>query len=432
MPAPRSRRGPAARPGAKPPVATPAKPPETPPPAPAEDAPVDIVDVELPAPSEADAQAPQVAEAEATQSDAAPESAASSRRGRASARASSKGKAVSEKKPKVRVELTPEQIAERRARIKLVLTICGAVSLFVLGLVCLFVFGLRDSKEVKETREHLQAIEGVFQQIKNARSSRDPARMRELIETANTLFADSKSKWINYGDGYNPQGENHLKPEWNERAKTIKDSLAGFEDERERLDKEIKVQRSTDALRKQMETLELPDTDLDKLEAAINAYIANPINPEAGSGPDVSAWSNNIDHAKTYLKRIENQRAVRSRNEIDKPKALLEADVSVHITNRTYGKALEHIAQVRTSTPKITDACTEAEARVNAAAKQAWESVERDIKTRTDEIAGVATPPSRAKVLREEIRGICTQVIDLFGIEEYVGKARTIRDQHPE
>jgi hypothetical protein len=358
--------------------------------------------------------------------------AASSRRGAArSGRGGARSDRSAPAKSRPVRELTPEEIAARRARLRLILTVLGASAAGILLLVGLFFLLKEEDPRARTARDALTTAQSLRSAADRALDGRDPVAAAKAIADAETAINIPELDFAS--DPPNLQSPHLADPAQALQAAALKRALADEVTPRlKRMEREIRVEINHRALDADFGRLGDATLDLADLESRATAFIANPVEPEAGPN---EAWvadhSRLVERIRLRLPDLEREKRRRDAQVTSDPVRLAEIEVQNLIRSERFADAKARIAKMRSDFPRTEDQAGMLDRRVDESARKTWAGIEQYVQTRLDDIQAAGTPPSRRSQAAQEARDRLDQVLNTFGLEDYLSQARTLRDRLP-
>ncbi len=356
--------------------------------------------------------------------------ASSSRRGAASGRSGSRSDRAAPAKARPVRELTPEEIAARRARLRLILTVLGASAAGILLLVGLF-FLLKEDPRARTAREALTTAQSLRGAADRALDGRDPIAAAKAIAEAETVINIPELDFAS--DPPNLQSKDLADPAQAIQAAALKRALADEVTPRlKRMEREIRVEINHRAIDADFGRLGDPALDVLDLEARATAFIANPVEPDAGPN---EAWAADhhrlVERVRLRLSDLEREKRRRDAQVTSDPIRLAEIEIQNLIRSERFADAKARVTRLRTDFPRTEDQAAVLDRRIEESARKTWAGIEQYVQTRLDDIQAAGTPTSRRSQAAQEARDRLDQVLNSFGLEDYLGQARTLRDRLP-
>lgn len=184
------------------------------------------------------------------------------------------------------------------------------------------------------------------------------------------------------------------------------------------------------ALRARLGALGNAATDIDALEKDVLAFCDNPVDPSAGpSAAHAATFATLVAELRLRLKAIADEHDRRKSLATVTPVREAEAEIQGLITAERFGEALARLDALATQ-HKLAD-FTPLRTRVNDGASRAWAGAKLLVETRTADWKAPGSTESQRAAALAAIKERLDQVIERFGIETYVGEARSMRSALP-
>lgn len=406
------------------------RPPETEQ-APAEE--IEVVDPPPPAsedeyaPVEQDAAPYEEAPAEEAPVEEAPAPSVSGRRrpGRSSRRAAA-GSNRQSARTSSRRELTPEQKAARRAATMTVIKICLGV---VFGLGTAFAawwFLIRTDERTSIAQQQLAEVRSLIQSIETAIVTlKEPRAAEESRLRAVRILEDSPQ--LGYArEVPDPNNEKLVRdPALPRQAFELRTELDKAIRERvERAERDRLVGINEQRMKSGLANLgAMTDAELANFEKDFGQYLENPVIPTAGASEQYKKdYVSQITGVRVQKQRIEDEKRRRTEAITDLPVRDTQIKTMPLVQAERFRDALAMIDEQQRTFPQADFA--KVREFVQTAAEGAWKaaSAMADENYKTYRMPG--TPKETARMALETARGRMQQIIDRFGVDEYVAKAQ--------
>ena len=392
-------------------------------PPPEADVPLDDVDVVAPADDYAE------------QSLAEPgEASSGSRRGRAAGKSSrrmaaSSGRANAGKRSSGRV-VTPEQRAAKRASLMLVVKI-------LLGVVfgAAFAFGvwwlvMREDPNAKAAAQAMTEVDRLIRAIENDISSKAAADAEGKRKEALDLL--DKSAELGYAKAIPDQNNPKLaSEEYARQASQRKEQLeTRIKEAVERVERDNRVALN---LRQALAGFgRLPtftDAELTNFEKDTGNFLENPVMP--GSGPSqqyVDEYKTELSTVRVQLSRITAEKARRLAAITDLPVQEARSQAAVLVQQEKFQEALSLIDELQRKYETADFAAVRQ--YVTDAAKQSWETASSMANENYATYRAIGTTQEMREAALKAAQTRMEQVVERFGIEEYVNKGKEALERY--
>ncbi len=389
-------------------------------------------DVEVVAPADDYAQQSLDAGGEPVEDVPAEESSSGSRRSRAAGRSSRRAAAGSgraSKRSSKRVA-TPEERAAKRASVLLVVKILLAV---VLGGA--FAFGIwwlvmRVDPRTKLATETLAEVDGLMRSIDNDISLKAAAEAETKRQAAINLL--DKSPELGFASA-TPETNNPklASPELARQAYERLEQLGGRIKERvERVERDGRVVANLRKVQSGFGRLSaFTDAELSNFEKDTNHFLENPVMPGAGPVEQyIKEYTTELSTVKVQLSRIEQEKSRRLSAITDLPVQQARSQAAVLVQQEKFQEALSEIDELQRKFETADFAAVRQ--YVTDAAKQSWETAAAMANENYTTYRAVGTTKDMGAASLNAARTRMEQVVERFGIDEYVGKAKAALERY--
>jgi hypothetical protein len=319
--------------------------------------------------------------------------------------------------------LTPEEQAARRAAIRTGLIILGSVACLALLFTAIYFLAFRKDERKIAAEGVLTSTQGDLDGIQAKLAKFDPAGARALYDQALKRLADSSD----LGNAQpNPNPDTVVSVPLAIKAYELKVKVEATDEEIKSVARKVAVDERYKGLSDRFAKLrDLDDTALDLLDKDIQAFLENPV--DAGGVRNETAvleHSNAVGKAKNCLAPIALERETRLKTRTKDQERRVTEQVDGLVKGERFQEALALIDQSVRDWPladfnRLRTFATETH-------DKAWAGVEQFISTkRKDANAPGVTDADRAGA-RTAARERLQRVIDSWGIETTVGKARDL------
>lgn len=356
-------------------------------------------------------------------------SSVTSRSGRRSRRSSVRSGRKSDRRSGARGGLSDEDREARRAGRKAMLHLI--IGLFVLAGAGYGIFWMLQTNPLKAeadgtlnaSRQHLEQMENALNNLKPEQAAEHYVQGTELIKVP--MFANAAGD-INLDDP---------KLASLEHAKKARKLLNKFEDQYVKIDrvrKRVLAQTNLTMIMNMLNNLGSLETDeeLDRLEQLIKGYRQNPLDPELGDASPVAQ-----EEYSTLIARLtgKDQDVVQERkHRIEARTTAIQSKVNSTVSNllgqERYQAALDHIDEQAEKWPEA-ELGAERD-RVIESARQRWQVSRQNAESKyADGTSSTNSTKKREESLKDAVSGM-DNVIDKYGIEEYVREARELKRKY--
>jgi hypothetical protein len=382
----------------------------------------DMVDSEF-ADSSADAGAP---EAEATS--------ASSRRNAVGGRNSRKMRAQSSAtnipagKRSARI-LTPEEQTARGKAIKSFLLLVVCLALFIGAVGAGWYVFLRDNPMVREAQAILSAGETKFKLIETTIKNRQPRLAREAFTEGLKLLAVPSLG--NAKEPIDEQDPNLASKRQAYKAVELSKKIHETEVRIEKIERDIKAEINHSQVMAGFSKISgLTEAELVELEKNAGLFLLNPVEPPAGGRDEyVAEYLGMVQEVKSQMNKIEQEQTIRLAAISSDQVKIAHAEVKALVKAEQFKDALDKVASYKDKFMK--GEFTQLDTFVNDSVKQAWTSAKAYAESRFIDYQSPGLPKAVGDQALRDARKRLQEVVDRFGIDEYVSQAKAMLEKYP-
>lgn len=316
-----------------------------------------------------------------------------------------------------RRELTPEErikAAKARAAVMRMISIVGFVAVVI---VALWYFVLRTDPRVEKYQGVLASVDGAITgigfQITNQQADQAEAAIAQATKDLDATPCPEKNQEL-------------LARKAADQAQ-LKDLAAKVD----LLKRDMRVQSNKAILVRQFKDLDNTATDLDKLEADVNAFIANPADPTAAADKTIAdAYATDTSDMQKRLSLIQSARSRRLDITTNAPVTDARDQATNLIKQDKYQDALALVDDLARKNPNAKfDAVR---GYVTDSAADAWKNAKAEVENAYADYSALGTAPDVRKDALAKARQILHHVIDNYGIDDYVNQAKAELAKYPE
>lgn len=380
-------------------------------------------EVEAPAPAVAptDEFAPQDPDAVATPAEPAKPS-RRSQAGRSGRRATSSGKTSSRSSAKI---LTPEELERRRAGRQQALKIVLGILIGMVIAVGVWWFAIRVDPRVDRARQTLATVEGLIISLENAVISlRDPRAANQARESALAQLEGSAELGFANRE-VDPHSAKLASVELARKAADLKEELQGtWKDRVEQLERDMRVEANKrKVLAGFAGMLTAKDEELANFEREVSNFLDNPVLPGSGRNEAyVKEYNDDLAPVRVQVSKIEQEKERRDKAITDLPVREARGLAAIAVQQERFQEGLAKIDEL-TRTYATAD-FSGVRAYVRDAARLSWETALAAAEENFKTYQAPGTTKDMAEKSLEAARARMQQVIERFGIEEYVNQAK--------
>ena len=321
------------------------------------------------------------------------------------------------------VVLTPE---EKAARNKVIIWSTVGVLITALVVVGIIMF----AGKTDTTRPGTDALAEATRQLaqtKTAMANNKGADARLAAKAALDALTNEPSLG---GAIAAPSQEPPVIPDLARRAYDLRQEIEAQNDRIKALEEENIAEANLVVLKARLSKLAEATTDIEQLDKDLQAFIDNPISPKSPAAPGIAErFLRPINEAKLQQPSLVSERQRRKDLRTTVPVRQAQVDTEPLVAEEKYGAALDKLAALAKEN-------TEADfqpivALVKDASANGWRSAKSQIETRIADWKSPASTEEQRTVALAAAKKRIDEVIERFGIPEYVDQARTMRAALP-
>lgn len=369
-------------------------------------------------------------EPEPTAAEAPEASSGSSRRN--SARASRKMQAQSSSKTpsyKSARVYTPEEQAARRKALKNGIKLGIGLVVLLAAVVAAWWFLGRENPREQEAIAALRTGRDKLDLIMKSINNRKPENARQAF--ADGLKAIQIPVLGNAKDPIDPNDENLADKKLANDAVALGKEIRDTEPLIDKVERDNKADANLRILQEGFrKLLELDDAALIEHEKLANLFLANPVEPPAGSRDDyVKEYGSQVKDVQSQMIRIDQEKDRRLAAITSDQEKQAHGEVKALVKQEQFKAALDKLEEYKGKFEKGNfDHLKEF---VDASAKQAWESARSYAESRYTDFKAPGIPAAIGAQALKDARTRLTQVVDRFGIDTYVAQAKELLEKYP-
>jgi hypothetical protein len=364
--------------------------------------------------------------------EAAPEEASSGSSRRGAARNSRRVKAQSSAKSPVAKSarvLTPEEKAARGKAVKSFLLLVVCLVLFLGAVAGGWYFFLRENPLAREAQAILSEGDRKLRLIDSTLNKRQPKLAREAFNDGLKLLGVPM-----LGNAKEPIDEHDpilASRQQAQKAVDLAKAIRATEPRIDRIERDLKAEGNH---RKVMEGFrklnELDEAALVEHEKLTDLFLKNPVEPPAGGRDEyVADYAGLIQEVSSQKIRIEQEKERRLAAITSDQEKLAHGEVRALVKEEHFKDALDKLAAFKEKFEQ--GKFDNLRAFVEGSAKQAWESAEKYADSRYTDYKSPGIPKAIGDQALRDARTRMDQVVERFGIEEYVSKAKALLEKYP-
>jgi hypothetical protein len=380
-------------------------------------------------PEAKDDSAEDFAEAPAAEAEA---SSGSSRRNAAGGRNSRRMQAQSSAKipahKSARV-LTPEEQSARRKSVKSFFVLILCLALFLGALAGGWYLFLRESPLKREAQTILTEGEGKLKMIENTLKNRQPREARAAFNDGLKVLAVPM-----LGNAKEPIDEhdpNLSSKQQAFKAVEVAKKIREFEPKIDKLERDLKAEANHRQVMEGFRKIgDLDEAALIEHEKLAGLFLKNPVEPPAGGRDEyVADYSGLVQEVKSQMNRIVQEQERRLAAITSDQEKLAHGEVRALVKEEHFQEALNKLTEFKDKFEqgKFGDLRT----FVENSAKQAWESAQKYADSRFTDYKSPGIPKAIGDQALRDARTRLKQVVDNFGMDEYVKQAQALLEKYP-
>lgn len=372
---------------------------------------------------------------EPAESSSSPEaSSGSSRRNAAGGRNSRKMRAQSSSlnvptaKRSARV-LTPHEHSARGKAIKSFFLLVVGLALFVGAVGAGWFFLLRDNPEVQKAQAVLTEGEAKLSMIETTIKNRQPRLAREAYVEGLKLIAIPSLG--NAKDPIDEQDPNLASKRQAHLAVQLSKKIHDTEERIEKIERDLKAEANHRQVMAGFRKLsDLTDVELVELEKNAALFLKNPVEPPAGARDEyVADYLGLVQEIQSQMRKIEQEQTSRLAAISSEQVKIAHAEITVLVKQEQFKDALDKVTNYKDKFAKGEFA--QLDTFVNESVKQAWQSAKDYADNRYKDFQAPGLPKTVSDQALRDARTRLQQVVDRFGIEEYVSLAQAMLAKFP-
>jgi hypothetical protein len=333
-------------------------------------------------------------------------------------RSSRRMAATSGKKSSRKPALSPEEAAARRRALMGAIKLALGLIVLVGGGFAVWWFLLRDDPRTRQAQavvskirhEDLTRIDAYLEHQQPQEAEAAIAEARKLIETTEA-FTDPKIAPL---------------------AQDPKDELAKRDDRLARVKRDVKVQQNLTALRAQFEKLTEPETDLETLQKDAQSFLDNPVEWKAGGHNEdyIKTYSTEVNSIQVRMASIDSERTRRKDEKTTTPVQNARDAAKGLVEQEKFHEALALIDDAARKFPEANFA--DLRSWVEDSAQKDWAAAKSVVENLYKDYEAIGSSAATRKEAIDKARARLHQVIDNFGIDQYVDEAKQMLAKYPE
>jgi hypothetical protein len=324
--------------------------------------------------------------------------------------------------------LSPEeQLARKKALKNFLLTV-----VFVVVFIGIFIgvyFATKESPKVGEAQTLLSEADRKLNLIASSLNNRQPKVAREAFDQG--LKAITVPMLSNAKDPIDPHDPELASVAHARKAVEIAKKIRDTESRIDRVERDVKAEGNHRAVMAGFKNLSgLSEAELTELEKNANLFLKNPVEPPAGDREEyVRDYSILVQEVKAQMFRIEQEKERRVAALTSDQERLAHGEVDTLVKQELFKDALNKLDEFKAKFPDAS--FDNLRTYVEEAAKKAWESAEKYADSRYTDYKAPGIPKAVGDQALKDARVRLQQVVDRFGMDEYVSQAQALLNKYP-
>lgn len=361
-------------------------------------------------------------------------SSASSRRNAAGGRNSRKMRAQSSAmnipsaKKSSRV-LTPQEQSARAKAVKSFLLLVVCLALFIGAVGAGWYVFLRDNPLVREAQAILSAGEDKFKLIETTIKNRQPRLARDAFTEGLKLLA--VPLLANAKEPIDEQDPHLASKRQAYKAVELSKKIHATEIRIEKIERDIKAEINHGQVMAAFSKISgLSEAELVDLEKNAGLFLKNPVEPPAGGRDEyVAEYLGMVQEVQSQMSKIEQEQTIRLAAISSDQVKIAHAEVKALVKAEQFKDALDKVASYKDKFQK--GEFTQLDTFVNDSVKQTWASAKSYAENRFIDYQSPGLPKAVGDQALRDARVRLQQVVDRFGIDEYVSQAKAMLEKYP-
>ena len=325
--------------------------------------------------------------------------------------------------------LTPDEQIARRKAVKSFFVLILCLMLFLGAIAGGWFFFLREPDNVKMARTILVEGEGKYQLIENTIKNRQPSQARAAFNDGLKIIAVPE-----LGNAKEPIDEHDpvlVNKQMAYKAVEIGKKIRDTESRIDKLERDIKAESNHRQVMEGFRKIAgLDEAALVEHEKLAGLFVQNPVEPPAGGRDEyVADYSGLVQEVKSQMNRIEMEKTRRLEAITSDQEKIAHGEVRSLVKEERFQEALNKLTEFKDKFEqgKFGDLRT----FVENSAKQAWESAQKYADSRYTDYKSPGIPKAIGQQALRDARTRLTQVVERFGVEEYVAQAKALLEKYP-
>jgi hypothetical protein len=320
--------------------------------------------------------------------------------------------------------LTPAEIAARKKAVKSTIWLFIFILLLLGGSFAAWQFLLRENPLEKKALAQLKEGEEKLNLVENAINNRQVAPAR--LHYHDGIVALQVPELGNAKEPLDPKDPNLASLTLAQKAVELNKQLHATEERIDKVERDSKVDQNRKALSDALGHLaDLDKVQLTALEKRIPLFVANPVEPDAGTPNDYQgAYRDIVNDMKNQSPLVDQENARRLASITSEQEKKAHSDIEVLVKQELFNEALLKLDDYK---GKFEQGNFESLREfVKDSAKQSWDQAQKYAVSRYTDFKSPGIPEPLAKQALADAIARLDQVVAKFGIDEYVNQAKEL------
>jgi hypothetical protein len=321
-----------------------------------------------------------------------------------------------------------EQIARKRAVKSFLMTIVFVAVVIALFIGVYFAF-LKENPKVGEAKDLLSKADSKLNMIDKSLVNRQPKIAREAFDEGLKII--SVPMLSNAKDPVDPHNSELASVSQARQAVELAKKIRDTEGRINRVERDVKAEGNHRAVMGGFKKIsDLSEAELTELEKNAGLFLKNPVEPPAGDRDEyVRDYAILVQEVKAQMFRIEQEKERRVASLTSDQERLAHGEVGTLVKQEQFKDALNKLDEFKAKFPDAS--FDNLRTYVEEAAKKAWESAEKYADSRYTDYKAPGIPKALGDQALKDARVRLQQVVDRFGIDEYVSQAQALLNKYP-
>ncbi|MBA3700173.1 MAG: hypothetical protein H0W78_15090 [Planctomycetes bacterium] len=325
--------------------------------------------------------------------------------------------------------LTPEEQIARRKAVKSFFVLMLCLVLFLGAIGAGWFFFLREDEGVKKAQAVVSEGENKYRMIETTLKNRQPREARAAFNDGLKVIAVPE-----LGNAKEPIDEHDpllVSKQLAYKAIEIGKKIRETEPRIDKLERDIKAEANHRQVMEGFRTIaDLSEPALIEHEKLTGLFIANPVEPPAGGRDEyVADYAGMVQEVKSQMNRIDQEKDRRLAAITSDQEKLAHGEVKALVKQEQFKAALDKLGEYKDKFEQGNFA--HLRSFVEDSAKQAWESAQKYADSRYTDYKAPGIPKTIGEQALRDARTRLQQVVDRFGMDEYISQAKALLDKYP-